>query len=224
MAARDWRNSSFAQRLEHVRVDVAGVDSYAEFRRRLREINEKGEVVGFDVHYNSVINYHTHTEREDRRRDPSLDYLRRVSQVFGIRMEWLMNGALPVTYNEELVARAAAQAAPDVAEGFTDGLGVPFEGLAPGTRAVLLQTWAVAMPRRTLPTYSVRYGSREKRTARMVGKAVSEALRVLDLQRTGEPAEAFLSGVSLSLAQLLRAEVAPWPTSDEQEDHDAPTP
>lgn len=204
----DWRDTTFADRLEHVRREIVGVETYADFRRHL--VND-----GFDVHYNSVVNYHSKAYE----RDPSLDYLRRVSEVFGIRMEWLVNGTLPVTYDQELAERgAASDAAPDVAKGFSDGLGVQFEGLTPGTRAVLLQTWAVAMPRKTLPTYSTRYGSHEKRTARMIGKALSEPLRTLDIQPVGDAPEAFVSAVSLALAQLLRAEVAPWPAPETEED------
>jgi hypothetical protein len=89
MSETDWRTTSFAQRLEHVRVNLLN-ESYAGFRRRL--IGDEDEKDGFDVHYNSVINYHTHTERADKRREPSLEYVMRVCQVLDIRPAWLLFG------------------------------------------------------------------------------------------------------------------------------------
>lgn len=90
MAETDWSTTSFAQRLEHVRVNLAR-ESYAGFRRRLIGDERDGRD-GFDVHYNTVINYHTVTEVAEERREPSLEYVMRVCKVLSIRPAWLLFG------------------------------------------------------------------------------------------------------------------------------------
>jgi hypothetical protein len=114
MPETDWRTSSFAQRLEHVRVNLLD-ESYAGFRRRL--IGDGKD--GFDVHYNSVINYHTHTERADKRRDPSLDYVMRVCQVLDIRPAWLLFGEGKPTAAEMATDPATARGADPTIEAVT---------------------------------------------------------------------------------------------------------
>jgi hypothetical protein len=102
----DWRTASFAQRLEHARVKVAGINSWKELQRRLCEENV------FEVHYNTIINYHTHTVRADKRREPSIDYMMRVCDVLAVRPEWLLLGK-----GKPTAAEMATDAAEEVARG-----------------------------------------------------------------------------------------------------------
>jgi hypothetical protein len=75
--------TSIAKRLEHVRA-TNGLESLLEFHQRLTAPHGSREGP-FDVSYSAVRNYHFD-------REPPLSYLRRVAEVFGVRLAWLVTG------------------------------------------------------------------------------------------------------------------------------------
>jgi hypothetical protein len=75
--------NSVSERLEQVR-SAAGVETLKAFHEALvKPLDEDDE---FSVSYAAVRNYHT------AERKPTLEYLVRVSMVFGVRAAWLMMG------------------------------------------------------------------------------------------------------------------------------------
>jgi hypothetical protein len=102
-------------RLEQIR-NKHGVKSLSDFHERLME--RRGEKDTFDVSYSAVRNYHAD-------RDPPLAYLRRVAEVFGEDLGWLVTGRVPfgmrLTRDREVEIKKSVDAHEAVMEGIRRG-------------------------------------------------------------------------------------------------------
>jgi hypothetical protein len=92
--------NAFSGRLEHVRKTVAGNVNLKAFHRQL-EAEPQKDGSPFVVSYSAARNYHFD-------REPPLSYIAQVVNVFGVRIEWLLEEDGPVT---KAVAESQGEAA-----------------------------------------------------------------------------------------------------------------
>lgn len=78
--------SQYGHRLEIVRRRL-GYESLRQFGAALDELGPP------EIPYHSVVRWHG-------TREPSIEYLSRVSRRFGVRLEWLVSGELPMLASE----------------------------------------------------------------------------------------------------------------------------
>lgn len=199
-ASRRQATHTVSARLEQVRSRVKS----PTLRDFWRELTESGE---YKISYEAVRNYHAD-------RDPPIDYLVRVSDVFQVSLPWLATGrghAWPT--DPEIGRRAegaiseepAAEFEPAIAEVFWH-----YASLTPLARAVALETcdrlhrdaeFRARLNGRTAPTRGY--------VGRFVGKAMAGPLKnaVAGSVRTSElhpwQVESFVLGICQALSALI---------------------
>ncbi len=80
---------SLAHRLEEARKE----SGFKNLRVFLRAMTSEG----YEISYQSILNYHGHRQEK---REPPLSYLLRVSEVTGVRLEWLATGQGPMAVTD----------------------------------------------------------------------------------------------------------------------------
>ncbi len=195
------RASSVSKRLENVRARV----SLATLRDFWRALVDDGT---YNVSYEAVRNYHSD-------RDPPVDYLVRVSDVFGVDLHWLATGLGAPFPSDPSVAKVAngvvadnpKMAAFEMAVGEAFHL---FHRLPPLARAVVLKTcerlyrdahYRAQLEHKTGPSRGY--------VGRFVGKALAGPLvnAVAGTVRTGElhtwQIESYVLGICQALTALI---------------------
>lgn len=109
-----------AARLEYVRAEVGFENSKRAFWRALCDGWGEEEAVS----YEAALRYH-------HDRQPPVQYLARVSEVFGFRMEWLATGKKPKTKAAD-VARRHGRGSRDRATRLLDAVSNRLPGFGPG--------------------------------------------------------------------------------------------
>ena len=191
--------NAFARRLEYVRQAVQ-CQTLREFWRRLIDGEE------YEVSYEAVRNYHSD-------RDPPVDYLIRVAEVFGVNLEWLATGATepwPVDAEVETAARGVAERAHPEFESAMEEVFWQYRKLPPLAVAVILKTcdrlyrdaeFRASLQSRTGPTRAY--------VGRFVGKALAGPLMnaVAGTVRTADlhmwQIESYVVGICQALVALI---------------------
>ncbi len=183
------QGASIQERLEYVRESVAHAASLRAFWRLVTQ-EAPGRAM-WGVSYDAVRTWHIDG------REPPAAYLRRLAEVFGVRLQWLIQGIGAPTVAEGALATAEQDADDEAAtsvralqEAFP-----PFATLAPHVRMLVF-----AVLGRMAPGWG-------PAAARRLGRALEVPLRALELDPPSDDAVGrYVVGMCATLGALLPAE------------------
>lgn len=189
--------NGFARRLEYVRQAVQ-CRTLRDFWRRLTQGGE------YEISYEAIRNYHSD-------RDPPVEYLIRVSEVFGCSLEWLATGEKqpwPADSDVETAAREVVEGAHGDFEKALEEVFWQYPKLPPLAMAVVLKTcdrlhrdaeFRASLHGKTAPTRSY--------VGRFVGKALAGPLMnaVAGTVRTSDLHTWQIESYTLGICQALVA-------------------
>lgn len=191
---------SVSERLEQVRGRVQS----ATLRDFWRELTDDK---GYKISYEAVRNYHSD-------RDPPVDYLVRVSDVFQVSLPWLATGrGHPWPNDPEIAKRAEGAINEEPAAEFEPALSEVFwhyKALTPLARAVALETcdrlhrdaeFRARLNGRTAPTRAYVGRFVGKAMAGPLKNAVAGSVRMADLHPW--QIESFVLGICQALGSLI---------------------
>lgn len=199
MLPKSPNRNGFAHRLEYVRQTVQ-CTTLRDFWRRLVEDGT------YEISYEAVRNYHSD-------RDPPVEYLVRVSQVFTVNLEWLATGNAqpwPSDADVDSAARHVAEGGHPEFESALEEVFWQYRKLPPLAQAVVLKTcdrlfrdaeFRSSLQGRTGPTRGY--------VGRFVGKALAGPLvnAVAGTVRTADlhtwQIESYTLGICQALVSLI---------------------